>query len=194
MNLQKQRKGMAVRLANPIIDIIEKTGLKPDSLTIIGFILALGGAAVLAYGNLLAAAIIILIASVFDMLDGALARRINKVTKRGGFLDSSLDRLSEGAILIGIIAYFYAQEMVWGVVITAIALALSQVVSYLRAKAEVYGIDKVTGIFTRPERIVVLVLGLLINQLFIAILIIAIFSAVTTTQRMRLVLKELDNR
>jgi CDP-diacylglycerol--glycerol-3-phosphate 3-phosphatidyltransferase len=194
MNLQKQRKGMAVRLANPIIDIIEKTGLKPDSLTIIGFILALGGAAVLAYGNLLAAAIIILIASVFDMLDGALARRINKVTKRGGFLDSSLDRLSEGAILIGIIAYFYAQEMVWGVVITAIALALSQVVSYLRAKAEVYGIDKVTGIFTRPERIVVLVLGLLINQLFIAILIIAIFSAVTTAQRMRLVLKELDNR
>jgi CDP-diacylglycerol--glycerol-3-phosphate 3-phosphatidyltransferase len=194
MNLQKQRKGMAVRLANPIIDIIEKTGLKPDSLTIIGFILALGGAAVLAYGNLLSAAIIILIASVFDMLDGALARRINKVTKRGGFLDSSLDRLSEGAILIGIIAYFYAQEMVWGVVITAIALALSQVVSYLRAKAEVYGIDKVTGIFTRPERIVVLVLGLLINQLFIAILIIAIFSAVTTAQRMRLVLKELDNR
>jgi CDP-diacylglycerol--glycerol-3-phosphate 3-phosphatidyltransferase len=194
MNLQKQRKGMAVRLANPIIDIIEKTGLKPDSLTIIGFILALGGAAVLAYGNLLAAAIIILIASVFDMLDGALARRINKVTKRGGFLDSSLDRLSEGAILIGIIAYFYAQEMVWGVVITAIALALSQVVSYLRAKAEVYGIDKVTGIFTRPERIVVLVLGLLINQLFIAILIIAIFSAVTTAQRMRLVLKELNNR
>lgn len=194
MNLQKQRKGMAVRLANPIIDIIEKTGLKPDSLTIIGFILALGGAAVLAYGNLLSAAIIILIASVFDMLDGALARRINKVTKRGGFLDSSLDRLSEGAILIGIIAYFYAQEMVWGVVITAIALALSQVVSYLRAKAEVYGIDKVTGIFTRPERIVVLVLGLLINQLFIAILIIAIFSAVTTAQRMHLVLKELDNR
>lgn len=194
MNLQKQRKGMAVHLANPIIDIIEKTGLKPDSLTIIGFILALGGAAVLAYGNLLSAAIIILIASVFDMLDGALARRINKVTKRGGFLDSSLDRLSEGAILIGIIAYFYAQEMVWGVVITAIALALSQVVSYLRAKAEVYGIDKVTGIFTRPERIVVLVLGLLINQLFIAILIIAIFSAVTTAQRMRLVLKELDNR
>jgi len=194
MNLQKQRKGMAVYLANPIIDIIEKTGLKPDSLTIIGFILALGGAAVLAYGNLLSAAIIILIASVFDMLDGALARRINKVTKRGGFLDSSLDRLSEGAILIGIIAYFYAQEMVWGVVITAIALALSQVVSYLRAKAEVYGIDKVTGIFTRPERIVVLVLGLLINQLFIAILIIAIFSAVTTAQRMRLVLKELDNR
>ncbi|MBG7617082.1 MAG: CDP-alcohol phosphatidyltransferase family protein [Chloroflexi bacterium] len=194
MNLQKQRKGVAVRLANPIIDIIEKTGLKPDSLTIIGFILALGGAVVLAYGNLLAAAVIILIASVFDMLDGALARRINKVTKRGGFLDSSLDRLSEGAILIGIIAYFYAQEMVWGVVITAIALALSQVVSYLRAKAEVYGIDKVTGIFTRPERIVVLVLGLLINQLFIAILIIAIFSAVTTAQRMRLVLKELDNR
>jgi CDP-diacylglycerol--glycerol-3-phosphate 3-phosphatidyltransferase len=194
MNLQKQRKGMAVHLANPIIDIIEKTGLKPDNLTIIGFILALGGAAVLAYGNLLSAAIIILIASVFDMLDGALARRINKVTKRGGFLDSSLDRLSEGAILIGIIAYFYAQEMVWGVVITAIALALSQVVSYLRAKAEVYGIDKVTGIFTRPERIVVLVLGLLINQLFIAILIIAIFSAVTTAQRMRLVLKELDNR
>ena len=141
-----------------------------------------------------AAAIIILIASVFDMLDGALARRINKVTKRGGFLDSSLDRLSEGAILIGIIAYFYAQEMVWGVVITAIALALSQVVSYLRAKAEVYGIDKVTGIFTRPERIVVLVLGLLINQLFIAILIIAIFSTVTTAQRMSLVLKELDNR
>lgn len=194
MNLQKQRKGVAVRLANPIIDIIEKTGLKPDSLTIIGFILALGGAVVLAYGNLLAAAVIILIASVFDMLDGALARRINKVTKRGGFLDSSLDRLSEGAILIGIIAYFYAQEMVWGVVITAIALALSQVVSYLRAKAEVYGIDKVTGIFTRPERIVVLVLGLLINQLFVAILVIAIFSAVTTAQRMRLVLKELDNR
>jgi CDP-diacylglycerol--glycerol-3-phosphate 3-phosphatidyltransferase len=194
MNLQKQRKGVAVRLANPIIDIIEKTGLKPDSLTIIGFILALGGAVVLAYGNLLAAAVIILIASVFDMLDGALARRINKVTKRGGFLDSSLDRLSEGAILIGIIVYFYAQEMVWGVVITAIALTLSQVVSYLRAKAEVYGIDKVTGIFTRPERIVVLVLGLLINQLFIAIIIIAIFSAVTTAQRMRLVLKELDNR
>jgi CDP-diacylglycerol--glycerol-3-phosphate 3-phosphatidyltransferase len=194
MNLQKQRKGMAVHLANPIIYIIEKTGLKPDSLTIIGFILALGGAAVLAYGNLLSAAIIILIASVFDMLDGALARRINEVTKRGGFLDSSLDRLSEGAILIGIIAYFYAQEMVWGVVITAIALALSQVVSYLRAKAEVYGIDKVTGIFTRPERIVVLVLGLLVNQLFIAILIIAIFSAVTTAQRMRLVLKELNNR
>ena len=194
MDLQKQRKSMTARLTDPAVNIVEKTGLKPNDLTFFGFILALGGAVILAFNNLLAAAIIILIAGVFDVLDGALARRIGNVTRSGAFLDSSLDRLSEGAIMVGAITYFLTEGMPLGVVVTAIALLLSQVVSYLRVRAETQGIVKVVGVFTRPERIVVLVLGLLINQLLIAMVIIALFSAVSVVQRMLLVMKDLKGK
>jgi CDP-diacylglycerol--glycerol-3-phosphate 3-phosphatidyltransferase len=160
----------------------------PNTLSWIGFVLALGAAALIITGHLLAAGFVVLVAGFFDILDGALARRIKKVTPFGGVLDSALDRLSEAAVLLAILV-LYAQEAAFTpIILVCLALIGSLLVSYVRARAEGAGLECRVGLFTRGERVVVLVLGLLLSQfdyvLVIALAIIVVFSFVTVIQRL----------
>ena len=131
------------------------------------------------------------------MLDGALARRTNHVTKFGGVLDSTLDRISEAVVLIGIAVFYANHHSTWGVAITGLTMISSQLVSYIRAKAEALKINCEIGIFTRPERVVILALGLLLarfsNVLLIALIIITVLSFVTAGQRLFFVWKKIKS-
>ena len=162
-------------------------------LTWFGFLLALVTAVLIALGNLIAGGIMVLVAGYFDILDGALARRTNQASNFGAVLDSTLDRLSEGIVLLGIAALvlttgrdslFTLINREWAVALVVVTLIGSVLVSYIRARAEALGIECQEGIFTRTERVVVMALCLLVNQIVIALALIAVLSFVTVGQRL----------
>lgn len=138
--------------------------------------------------HLFAAGFVVLLAGFCDMLDGALARRTGRVTRFGGVLDSTLDRLAEGAVLLGILVIYAREQSILGVSIVGVALLGSVLVSYIRARAEAVGVDCEVGLFTRAERVVVLALGLLLSQidyaLIVALGIVMVLSFVTVSQRL----------
>ena len=145
-------------------------------------------------GNLLAAGLVVLLAGFFDILDGALARSTNRATRFGAVLDSTLDRLAEAVLFFGILGLFLftgeqsflftslTQE--WSVLLVFVTLLGSFLVSYIRARAEALGLSCPVGFFTRTERVIVLALGLLLNQVTVALAVIALFSFITVSQRL----------
>ena len=186
--LNEFRRTIASYLTSAIVRFLSRTGITPNTLTILGFLVTLGAAALILTGNQFAAGFVVLAAGFFDMLDGSLARNTNRVTKFGGILDSTLDRLSEAALMVSILVVFGTNGSIPGIWITSIALVSSMMVSYIRSRAESAGIDCEVGIFTRPERIIILTIGLLLsglnNALLITIGIISFFSVVTIIQRL----------
>jgi len=171
--LSQVRKAASGCFTEPVVRVLARTPITPNSLTWFGFALAIGAAVLIAMGHLIIAGVIVLFGGFFDMLDGALARRTKRVTLFGSVLDSTLDRLSEGALLLGVLVLFSGEGSDIGVLLVSIVLVASTLVSYIRAKAESLGIECLVGVFTRPERVIVLALGLLINQLEITLGIIA---------------------
>lgn len=169
-----------------MVPILAWTPLTPDIITWFGFILVLGAAALIITGHPFAAGFVVLIAGFFDILDGALARLTGRVTPFGGVLDSTLDRLSDAALLVAILVFF--EDTPWLVLLVFLALVGSLLVSYIRARAQAAGLECQAGIFTRSERIIVLALGLLLshltNALVIALAIIVVFSFFTAGQRL----------
>jgi CDP-diacylglycerol--glycerol-3-phosphate 3-phosphatidyltransferase len=184
--LSRGRSAIANRLTEPLARLLARTGLTPNAVSWIGFILALGAAALIITGHPFAAGWVILVAGFFDILDGALARYLKKVTPFGGVLDSTLDRLSEAALLLAILVSVWWSPLL--VLLVFLALLGSLLVSYTRARAEGAGVECRVGLFTRAERVVVLALGLLLSgidyALAIALAIIAVFSFATFIQRL----------
>jgi CDP-diacylglycerol---glycerol-3-phosphate 3-phosphatidyltransferase len=135
-------------------------------------------------GRLLASGLVLGAASLLDMLDGALARATGKTTRFGAILDSAGDRISDAALLLGIALWFTRQGETTAVQVTYVALVASFLVSYIRARGEAMGFDATVGLCTRPERVIVLALGLLTGFLYVAVAIVAICSVVTVVQRL----------
>jgi CDP-diacylglycerol--glycerol-3-phosphate 3-phosphatidyltransferase len=139
-------------------------------------------------GHLLAAGVVTLVAGFFDMLDGALARVTERITRFGAILDSTLDRLSEAVLLLSLLALFVREQEVAGSLLVGIALLGSLMVSYIRARMEGLGIECKAGLFTRPERVIILALGLLLSQfdhaLIAALGLISILSFYTVVERL----------
>ena len=192
--LSQVRKAASGCFTEPVVRVLARTPITPNSLTWFGFFISISAAVLIAMGHLLIAGVIVLFGGFFDMLDGALARRTKRVTLFGSVLDSTLDRLSEGALLLGALALFSSEGSLVGVILIGIVLVFSMLVSYIRARAEALGIECLVGIFTRPERIIVLAVGLLINQLEIALWIIAVFSFITVGHRLVYVWRQMKNR
>ena len=139
-------------------------------------------------GHLLAAGLTVIVAGFFDILDGFLARHINRATRFGAFFDSTMDRLSEAALLVSIVVFsLVSNRPDIEALLVCLVLTSSFLVSYTRARAEGLGLDCQVGLFTRAERIIVLTLGLLFSQfdyaLISALAIITVFSFITTGQR-----------
>lgn len=194
MALSRVRKSLSGYFTDPAVKVLARTPITPNAISWISFVLAAGAAALIATSNLLAAGFVVLVAGFLDMLDGALARRTNRVTSFGAVLDSTLDRLAEGIMLLGIL-FLYAEEgSTGGILLVGVVLLTSLLVSYIRARAEAVGIDCLVGLFTRPERIIVLALGLFINRLDIALAIIAAFSLFTIGQRLFYVWRQLKKK
>jgi CDP-diacylglycerol---glycerol-3-phosphate 3-phosphatidyltransferase len=179
------RKTLASYITQPVVSVLARTLITPDMVTIFGFIVVLGAAALIGTGHLFAAGFVVLASGYFDIIDGALARRTNQTTQFGAVLDSTLDRISEAVVLIGIIAYFlFEGEKSWTIILSGVCLTGSFLVSYIRARAEGLGIECQVGIFTRTERVIILAIGLLIDQLSIVLAIITFLSLITAGQRM----------
>ena len=186
--LSEVRKALAYRLTEPVVRFLSRTPITPSAITWFGFLLTVGAAALIIKEHLLAAGFIVLIAGFFDILDGALARRTNQATRFGAVLDSTLDRLSEAVLLLGILVLYAGEQSITGILLVGFALIGSLLVSYVRARAEALGLECQVGLFTRAERVIVLALGLLLNQisyaLIIALAIIVMFSFFTVGQRL----------
>ncbi|MFC2016783.1 CDP-alcohol phosphatidyltransferase family protein [Chloroflexota bacterium] len=186
--LSKARNTVAYYLTQPVVRLLAKTPITPNAITWFGFLLTLGAAALITTEHLFAAGFVVLIAGFFDILDGALARQTNQTTHFGAVLDSTLDRLAEVVLLLGIIVLYVRGEFIFGILLASVALPSSLLVSYIRARAESLGLECQVGLFTRTERIIVLALGLLLNQidnaLVIALAIIVVFSFFTIGQRL----------
>ena len=187
IRLSQVRKAISHYLTSPVVQLLARTPVTPSTLTFLGFVVTVGAAVLIATDYLLIAGLVVLVAGLFDMLDGALARRTNRVTRFGAVLDSTLDRLSEGALLLGIIFLFAGEGSTIGILLAGGVLTTSMLVSYIRARAEALGIECTVGLFTRPERVIVLVLGLMLNQIEIALAIMITFSLFTIVQRLTLV-------
>jgi CDP-diacylglycerol--glycerol-3-phosphate 3-phosphatidyltransferase len=152
-------------------------------LTILGLLLAVGISWVLSAGYFLAGGILVLFSSAFDLLDGALARATGRTTRLGAFLDSTFDRFSEGALFLGLLAYYANLGASQEVLLIGVAIVGSVTTSYTRAKAEGLGLKCDVGVFTRPERVLVLGIGLMVNQMLIALWIVAVLSNLIAWQR-----------
>ena len=188
IGLQNIRRALGRYFTNPIVRLLEKTHVTPNTITCLGLLITIAAAALVALRHPFAAGFVVLFAGLFDMLDGALARRTNRVTRFGGVLDSTLDRASEAAVFIGIAVLYANQQSIWGVAASGVALITSQLVSYIRARTEAININCEVGVFTRPERVIILSIGLLLsrfnNVLLIALVVIAVLSFVTAVQRL----------
>lgn len=186
--LVRARESAARAFSQPIARVLAKTGISPTALTWTGFLIALGGGALIALGYPFIAGVAVLVGAAFDMLDGALARLTNRVTRFGAVLDSTLDRLGEVAVLLGILVTYAQSGSVTGILLTGLALPGSLLVSYLRARAEAISLDCKVGLFTRTERVVIVSLGLLFSRvdyaLIAALAIIVFFSFLTVVQRL----------
>ncbi len=188
INLQGPRRALGRYFTEPLVKLIAKTPLTPDGLTWIGLLIAVVAGVVAANGYLFAAGWIVAFSGLFDMLDGALARFKNQSSKFGGVLDSTLDRAGEAAVLLGLMIFYLFNPSIWGMLFTGLTLIGSQLVSYIRARAEAIDVNCEVGIFTRPERIVILSLGLLFSRFFpvllIALGLMAVLSWITAGQRL----------
>ena len=197
--LSKAREAVAYYLTEPVVRLLARTFITPSIITWFGFFLAVGAAVLVTLGHLFAAGFLVLIAGFFDMLDGAMARRTNRTTRFGAVLDSTLDRLSEAILLLGIIVLYVRGGFIVGILLAGVALPSSLLVSYIRARAESLGLECEVGLFTRAERTIVLALGLLLSQIDYAFLVIALaiivaFSFFTIGQRLIYVWQQTKTR
>ena len=188
------RRDIAGSITRPLVAALARTPITPNALTWAGLAIAIVAGVLIGTGHLFAGGFVVLGGSLFDMLDGALARGTGRISRFGALLDSTLDRASEAVILIGLLAFYASGGSVAGVVAVALVWLMSLLVSYVRAKAEAVQIDCEVGVFTRAERVFLLVLGLLLSSvgsaLIIILWIIAALSLVTVAQRLRHVWRE----
>ncbi|MBI4334959.1 MAG: CDP-alcohol phosphatidyltransferase family protein [Chloroflexi bacterium] len=181
---------MGKRMAAPVVQAISVVKLSPNAVTVAGFVVTLAAAVLIGLGHFLAGGIVVIVAGFFDMLDGALARHQGKVTRFGAALDSTLDRYAEAVLFLGLLWFYFPRGSLLTTVLIYAVLVGSLLVSYVRSRAEGLGLKGESGIFTRPERVVVLALGLLVNQVIIALWVLAILTHVTVLQRLASIWKQ----
>lgn len=176
----------ARRVAEGVVSPLARRGVDPNLVTIVGFLLNIVTAAVLATGHLSAGGVLLLVSGLFDMLDGALARVGNNQSDFGAFLDSLLDRYSEATILLALIYVFTIRQQTPNVLLVYLVAVGSILISYARARAESLGLEAKVGIAPRPERVLILGAGLLINPetTVVALAVLAFLTHVTALQRL----------
>jgi CDP-diacylglycerol--glycerol-3-phosphate 3-phosphatidyltransferase len=158
--------------------------IHPNVLTFIGLLINIAAAALFARGLFVWAGLVVIGAGLFDMVDGRVARETNQVTRFGGFFDSVLDRYSDLALLIGLLVWYGSINRPFYVVLTAIVMMGSVMVSYTRARAENTIPSCKVGFMERPERIVLLIIGALFDRMAPALVVLAVLSNLTVAHLM----------
>src|SRR5450759_4294096 len=167
-----------------IVRALALSKIHPNVLTFLGLVINAIAAVLLARGSFFAAGIVIISAGLFDMVDGRVARETNQVTGFGGYFDSVLDRYSDLALLMGLLVYYGNINRPFYVVLTAIVMTGTVMVSYTRARAENTIPSCKVGFMERPERVVLLIIGALFDRMAPVLWIIAVLSNLTVIHRM----------
>lgn len=191
-HLRERLRDLNVRyVENPGARALNRLGLTPNAVTILGFLVSCLAAVIVAVGDLRIGAVVFLLGCALDLFDGAMARLYKKTSAFGAMLDSLMDRLGEAALYLGLAAYALtvdpdSRNLTLFMSLLILALATSQAVSYLRARGESLGIDTRTGLMTRPERVIILVVGLFLGEAttLLAMGFIAFFSTWTMLTRL----------
>ncbi len=188
----------------PIAKLFNNIGVTPTQITIISLLISISGGVFVIYDNLLLGGLLFLFGSSLDLLDGTLSRLTNNSTQTGALLDSVFDRLGEAFMMLSLIILSLSnlEEVLTPtnitqssdsilIVLTVVALISSQTVSYVRARGESLNVDMKSGLITRPERVLLISLGLVTNYITLAVAIVALFSIVTLIQRLVNIIKAL---
>jgi CDP-diacylglycerol--glycerol-3-phosphate 3-phosphatidyltransferase len=173
---------------HPIAEFLNRIGIRPNSVTLIGLAGTVGVAILIAFGHMTWAGILLLVMGPVDAMDGALARLRNETSAWGAFVDSVTDRYSELFLFLGFLLYFMLNPNALGIVLAYLAAAGSVLVSYVKARADASKLDANVGLLTRVERYIVIIPGLIFSSLYpplllVALAIIAIFANFTALQR-----------
>jgi CDP-diacylglycerol--glycerol-3-phosphate 3-phosphatidyltransferase len=184
-------RGMA-----PVGRFIGRSRISPNAVTILGLLIQVGAAALILEGALLAAGLVAIVAAVFDVLDGAVAKARGITSNFGAFLDSTTDRLADSLYFLPI-AWLYAvdpdipaRDDQWVAVLALATLVLAFMVSYVKARAEGLGFKCDVGIAERAERSIIIIAGLILNLVPIMLGVLAVASLVTVIQRIAYVYKQ----
>jgi CDP-diacylglycerol--glycerol-3-phosphate 3-phosphatidyltransferase len=166
--------------------------INPNIFTIAGMVFAIISSFCIALGFLLFGAIFLFVSGFFDLMDGALARNTGNVTIFGAFLDSVFDRYSDLFIMFGLFIFFAMQGDTLYAILTFFASIGIAIIPYAKARAEASSIQCNTGILERPERLIILFIGLLFNLLPYVVIVLAVLTHVTVIQRILFVKKSTD--
>ena len=171
------------QMIRPLARVLSAMRVRPDSLTAMGWAFSVGAAVLFALGYTKTAGAVMLFAGLFDALDGAVARESNQMSAFGAFLDSTLDRLSESAIFVGVIFFYAASSRPYEALLAGAAMTFSLMTSYARARAEGLGLKCEVGLLERAGRVVILSISSLVGFLIVGVGLVAAGALVTTAQR-----------
>jgi phosphatidylglycerophosphate synthase len=192
-------RSIVTTILSPIANLLLKLGVSPDAVTLVGTLGVSAGALVFFPQGMLATGVLVITAFVFsDLLDGHMARTSGRVSKFGAFWDSTLDRIGDGAIFIGLALYFAWEEpSKLYLVLCLVCLLMGGVTSYARARGETLGFSVKVGIAERADRLVAILVLTFFSAvldlpvlLYIALWALAIASTVTVGQRVWVVRKQ----
>jgi CDP-diacylglycerol--glycerol-3-phosphate 3-phosphatidyltransferase len=175
----------------PIVRVLAALGVTPMHISVAGLLGNVAAGVLVARGDLVLAGIVTLLASALDMFDGALARATCKASPTGAIIDSTLDRISEAAVLGGVLYYALVRDNTELAMLAFVAVVGSLMVSYVRARAEGLGITLTDGVFTRAERVVLISVALLLGWLRPALWLLAVLTTLTAAQRLLLATRKL---
>lgn len=174
-----------------IVEALALSRIHPNVLTFVGLVINGCAAYLLGTGRFWQAGLVIIGAGIFDMVDGRVARRTNQVTRFGGFFDSVIDRYSDLVLLIGLLVYYSNANRNTYVVLTAVVMMASIMISYTRARAENELKQCKVGFMERPERVVLMIIGALFNKMAPVLWVIAVLGTFTVVGRMMYTWREL---
>ena len=169
------------RFMEPIGRGLARIGMTPTLMTVLGLLVCITGAVVIAMGHLTLGAVIFAIGTLLDGLDGAVARASDRVSERGAFLDAAFDRMTEVAAFAGLAFAMEGRPRL--LVLIVVALGGAMLVPYMRAKAEAFGIDGRGGLMGRAERVMLFTLGLLTGQIEVMLWIFVVLVWMTAFSR-----------
>jgi CDP-diacylglycerol---glycerol-3-phosphate 3-phosphatidyltransferase len=171
------------QLLHPLVRLLSALQVRPDTLTVLGWTLSVCAAVLFGLGYARVAGLVMLLGGLFDALDGDVARASNRMSAFGAFLDSTLDRLSEAAIFVGIIYFYAAAARPFEALLAGTAMTFSLLTSYARARAEGLDIECQVGLLERAGRVVILSAFSIAGLLTFGLGLVAAGALVTTAQR-----------
>jgi CDP-diacylglycerol--glycerol-3-phosphate 3-phosphatidyltransferase len=165
------------------VRLLSTMRVRPDTLTVVGWALALGAAALFGLGYIRGAGVVMLLGGLFDALDGAVARESNRMSAFGAFLDSTLDRLSESAVFVGVIFFYANADRPIEALLAGLAMTFSLLTSYARARAEGLNVPCEVGLLERAGRVLILSIFSMFGLLTPGVALVATGALITTAQR-----------